>query len=174
MASTNFAQFVILTKGSQQRETLRRKLLNLFDADFSLLRANLTRLENGPPVGFPVQFRISGEDVTTVRKYAADIAAVMRQNHNLRNVQYDWNEMTKSITINIEQDKARLLGLSSQDISTFLNGSLNGFSATYYRERDQLIEVLVRSLPEERAQLSFLKDLPVPTPSGKSASGADR
>lgn len=168
LPSTNFAQFVILTKGLRQRETLRRKLLTLFDTDFSLLRANLTRLENGPPVGFPVQFRISGEDVTMVRKYAADIAVVMRQNQNLRNVQYDWNEMTKSITIHIDQDKARLLGLSSQDISTFLNGSLNGFSATYYRERDQLIEVLVRSLPEERAQLSFLKDLPVPTPAGKS------
>jgi multidrug efflux pump len=168
LPSTSFAQFVILTKGLKQREALRKKLLTLFDNDFSLLRANLTRLENGPPVGFPVQFRVSGDDIPTVRKYAADVAAVMRQNQNLRNVQYDWNEMTKSITINIDQDKARLLGLSSQDISTFLNGSLNGFSTTYYRERDQLIEVLLRSLPEERAQLSFIKDLAVPTRAGKS------
>jgi multidrug efflux pump len=168
LPSTSFAQFVVLTKGLKEREALRSKLLDLFDTDFSLLRANITRLENGPPVGFPVQFRISGEDIPTVRKYAAEIAAVMRQNPHLRNVQYDWNEMTKAITINIDQDKARLLGLSSQDISTFLNGSLNGFSATYYRERDKLIEVLVRSLPEERAQLSFLRDLAVPTHAGKS------
>ena len=168
LPSTSFAQFVVLTKGLKEREALRSKLLDLFDTDFSLLRANITRLENGPPVGFPVQFRISGEDIPTVRKYASEIAAVMRQNPHLRNVQYDWDEMTKAITINIDQDKARLLGLSSQDISTFLNGSLNGFSATYYRERDKLIEVLVRSLPEERAQLSFLRDLAVPTHAGKS------
>jgi multidrug efflux pump len=168
LPNTNFAQFVILTKGLKQREALRSKLIALFEADFTPLRANITRLENGPPVGFPVQFRISGDDIPTVRKYATEIAAVMRQNPHLRNVQFDWNEMSKTITINIDQDKARLLGLSSQDISTFLNGSLNGSSATSYRERDKLIEVLLRSLPEERAQLSLLKDLAVPTRAGKS------
>jgi multidrug efflux pump len=168
LPNTNFAQFVILTKGLTEREALRSKLIKLFDNDFTQLRANITRLENGPPVGFPVQFRISGEDIPTVRRFANDVAAVMRENKNLSNVQFDWDEMSKAITIHIDQNKARLLGLTSQDLATFLNGSLNGYSTTYYRERDKLIEVLVRSQPEERAQLSFLRDLALPTRSGKS------
>ena len=168
LPNTNFGQFVILTKGLKEREALRARLIKLFDSDFTQLRANITRLENGPPVGFPVQFRVSGEDVATVRKHAASVAAVMRENKNLANVQFDWDELSKSITIHIDQNKARLLGITSQEMATFLNGSLNGFSATYYRERDKLIEVLVRSPAEERAQLSFLKDLAVPTRAGKS------
>ena len=168
LAQSNFAQFVILTKGLEEREALRTRLIALFDSDFSELRAVINRLENGPPVGFPVQFRVSGPDIPTIRGIAAEVARKLRDNPNLNNVQFDWNEPSKVIRLDIDQDKARLLGLSSADISVFLNNSLNGYSVTYYRERDQLIEVLLRGAPEERAQLSLLADLAIPTRAGRS------
>jgi multidrug efflux pump len=168
LASLNFAQFVILTKGVQEREALRARLIRLFDADFTHLRANITRLENGPPVGFPVQFRVSGEDIPTVRRIADRVAEVMRANPHVSNVQFDWEEKPKVVKLAIDQEKVRLLGLSSQELSAFINTSLNGLTATYYREKDKLIEVLIRGAADERARLSFLQDLAVPNRSGKS------
>jgi multidrug efflux pump len=168
LANANFAQFVILTTGIPERERLRARLIELFDRDFQGLRANITRLENGPPVGFPVQFRVSGEDIPTVRRYAERVAERMRENPNVSNVQFDWDEKAKVIKVDIDQEKVRLLGLSSQDLSTFLNTSLNGLTVTYYRERDKLIEVLMRGAIDERAKLSYLQDLAVPTRFGKS------
>ena len=168
LPANNFAQFVVLTRNLKDREAFRVRMIKLFDEDFSSLRANVTRLENGPPVGFPVQFRVTGADIPAIRKIANEVAAVMRGNPHLSNVQFDWDEMSKTIKVDIDQNKARLLGLSSQDISAFLSNSLSGFGVTFYRERDKLIEVLVRAPFEERAQLSFLKDVAVPTRAGKS------
>jgi len=168
LPNANFAQFVILTRGIADRERLRARLIKLFDEDFQGLRANITRLENGPPVGFPVQFRVSGEDLPTVRRHAERVAEVMRENPNVSNVQFDWDEKSKAIKVEIDQDKVRLLGLSSQELSTFLNTSLNGLTVTSYRERDKLIDVVMRGTADERAKLSYLQDLAVPTRSGKS------
>lgn len=168
MPSNNFAQFVVLTRGLAEREALRKRMIALFDNDFPLLRANITRLENGPPVGYPVQFRVSGEDIPTVRRLAADIAAVMRENKDLQNVQMDWDELSKVIRIKVDQNKARVLGLSSQELSVLLNTSLNGIAATTFREADKSIDVLLRGAPQERVNLSYLRDLAVPTRSGKS------
>jgi multidrug efflux pump subunit AcrB len=86
----------------------------------------MSRLENGPPVGFPVQFRVSGEDIPTVRRIARDVAAVMRVDADASNVQFDWDEPSKVIRVAIDQNKARVLGISSQDLATFLNNSLSG------------------------------------------------
>jgi len=168
LPNANFAQFVILTQGIADRERLRARLIKLFDEDFQGLRANITRLENGPPVGFPVQFRVSGEDIPTVRRHAERVAELMRENPHVSNVQFDWDEKSKAIKVEIDQDKVRLLGLSSQELSTFLNTSLNGLTVTYYRERDKLIDVVMRGTADERAKLSYLQDLAVPTRSGKS------
>jgi len=168
MPANNFAQFVVLTKGLKEREALRQRMIGLFDTEFALVRANITRLENGPPVGFPVQFRVSGEDIPTVRRLAADVAAVMRDNNNVQNVQLDWDESSKVIRIKVDQNKARVLGLSSQELSVLLNTSLNGIATTTFREQDKSIDVLLRGAPEERMNLAYLRDLAVPTRSGKS------
>jgi multidrug efflux pump len=168
LPNLNFAQFVVTTKSFEAREELRVKLIKLFDTDFSALRANIRRLENGPPVGFPVQFRVSGPDIATVRKYAKEVAEVMRGNPNLRNVQFDWDEMSKVVKIDIDQNKARILGVSSQEISNFLNTTLDGLGATAFRERDKLVEVLLRAPSEERASLARLGDLELHTRAGQS------
>jgi multidrug efflux pump len=171
LANTNFAQFVILAKDLKAREALRARLIQRFETGFHGVRGTVTRLENGPPVGFPVQFRVSGEDTAIVRRQAERVAEVMRANPHLSNVHFDWEEKSKVIKVDIDQEKARLLGLSSQDLSAFLNTSLNGLTVTHYRERDKQIEVLLRGAADERARLSLVADLAIPARAGTAGDG---
>jgi multidrug efflux pump len=168
LPQASFAEFVLLAKSTEERERIRADLIALFDQDFAELRARVVRLENGPPVGYPVQFRISGEDIPTVRELARKVADVMRKNPILRNVNLDWEEPSKAVHLDIDQERARVLGVSTQDLSNFLQSSLSGVPVTYYRERDQLIDVSLRGPSDERARLSLLESLAVPTPSGTS------
>lgn len=168
LPATSFAQFVITTNSVTARQELRQRLIQLFTTDFPEIRTRVLELQNGPPIGFPVQFRVSGEDIPTVRALATQVADVMRANPGLENVQFDWDESSKVIKLEVDQDKARLLGVSSQELSAFLNSSLNGVQATVYREHDKLIEVLIGSPPSERAKLHLLESLSVPTRTGKA------
>ena len=170
LTQSNFAQFVLLAKSNAERENVRDRLLALFADEFPELRGRVSRLENGPPVGFPVQFRVSGENIDAVRRIARETAAVMRGDPATRDVQFDWDEPTKAIRLVIDQNKARLLGVSSQDLAVFLQSSLTGTNVTYYRERDKLIEVLLRGAGDERAKMSFLKDLSLPSRNGKAVA----
>jgi len=168
LQQANFAQFVVTANSIADRERVRSRLLAIFDNDFPSLRGRISRLENGPPVGFPVQFRVSGEDIPTVRRIAREVAGVMRADPETTSVQFDWDEPSKVIRVAIDQNKARVLGISSQDLATFLNNSLSGFSVTYFRERDKQVEVLLRGAMEERAKISFLKDLAIPARNGRA------
>lgn len=170
LSQRSFAQFIVLTKGSKEREVLRAKLIALFEQDFPALRASVLRLENGPPVGFPVQFRVMGPDFATLRDIAYQVAAVMRDNPNLANVQLDWDELSKVVKVEVDQSKARLLGVSSADISGILNGAFNSLYVTEYRELNEKIEVMVRGPEAERKRLSRLQDLMIPLPNGKSVA----
>jgi len=168
LQQANFAQVVLIAKSIDDREKVRSRLLGLFEEDFPELRGRISRLENGPPVGFPVQFRVSGENVATVRGIAQQVADVMRHNGDTSQVQFDWDEPSKVIRVAIDQNKARVLGISSQDLATFLNNALSGFSVTYYRERDKQVEVILRGAADERARMSFLKDLSIPARNGRA------
>jgi multidrug efflux pump len=151
----NFGQMVIVTKGLKEREdrqeppggglSLRRM------AAWSHLRLRVVRLENGPPVGYPVQFRVLGEDLVALRDNAKGIAAVMRAHPNLRNVNFDWNDRVKAVRVEIDQDRARALGVSSQDVALSLQGWLVGATVTQFRENDQLIDVVWRAGPDRGA-----------------------
>ncbi|KAB2964921.1 efflux RND transporter permease subunit [Zoogloea sp.] len=167
LPAANFAQFVILTDSIPAREALRDRMIELFKHDFTNLRANITRLENGPPVGFPVQFRISGPDIPTVRRYAAEMADVMRANPSLSDVQLDWDEQSKVLRVDVDQYKARLVGLTTQDVANFLNTSLRGLAATSYREGIESIDVILRADALERDKLSLVGELSIPTRTGK-------
>ncbi len=168
LPAANFAQFVVLTDSIASREALRERMIELFRKEFPNLRANVTRLENGPPVGFPVQFRVSGPDIPTVRKYAAEVADVMRSNVNLSDVQLDWDEQSKVLRVEVDQRKARLLGLTTQDVANFLNSSQRGLVATSYREGIESIDVVLRGDAFERDKLSLVAELAIPTRAGKS------
>ena len=168
LPASNVSQLVIVTRNVEAREALRGRLIKLYENDASGVRANIARIENGPPVGYPVQYRVSGEDIPTLRQIAGEVAAIMHGDPELSNVNFDWNEMSKVVEIEIDQDKARLLGVSGQDLAALLNMSLNGFTVTSYREGQKTIDVVLRGDRQERAQLSALPDLAVPTKSGKS------
>jgi len=167
----NFGQFVIVTKGLEQREDILHRLEHRFAADdFSHLRVRVVRLENGPPIGYPVQFRVRGEDVTQIRDIAAQVAALMRANTHLQNVNFSWNEKVKSVRVEVDQDKARSLGTSSQEVAQALQGWLNGIALTQYREGDQLIDVVFRgNKTTDVAQLTLdrLPDLDIPLAGGR-------
>lgn len=163
-----FAQLVILTKDLAAREAVRADLLVLFERDFPSLRASVIRLENGPPVGFPVQFRVDGADIPKVRAIAHQVADIMRQNAHLMNVQLGWEEPSKVVKVSIDQAKARLLNLSSVDIASPINGAISAFYITEFREGNERIDLVARGTALERTQLSRLQNLMINTPSGTS------
>jgi len=164
----NFAQIVVLTQDLAARERLLTRLRQAFDNDFTLLRARLNRLENGPPVGFPVQFRVSGRDIAQTRQIAEEVAKIMRTNPYTLDVQLDWGEPSKRVHFEVDQDKARLLGVSSQDISLLLNTVLSGMEITDYREDNKLIKVLGRAEAGERNDPSLIEEINIHTRSGKA------
>ena len=168
LAHRGFAQFVVLSKNLEQREALRSDLLKLFETDFPSLRASVLRLENGPPVGFPVQFRVNGSDVAQTRVIAYKIAEIMRANTNLVNVQLNWEEPSKVIKVSIDQEKARLLGISSADIANMLNGAMSELYITEFREGNERIDLVVRGAESERKKLSRLPNLMINTAAGTS------
>jgi multidrug efflux pump len=163
----NFAQFVITTKSVKDREKLAQWLEPQLRDHFPAIRSRLSRLENGPPVGYPVQFRVSGDDIATVRSIADRVAATMRATHGTSNVQFDWDEPAeRSVRFEVDQKKARELGVSSEDISSFLAMTLSGYTVTQYRERDKLISVDLRAPRAERVDPSRVITLAMPTPNG--------
>lgn len=161
-----FGQFVVLTKTLAAREALRKDLLVLFEQDFPALRASVLRLENGPPVGFPVQFRVSGANITQIRDIARQVAEVMRTHRNLANVQLNWEEPSKVVHVEVDQVKARLLGISTVDIANVLNGAMQELVITEFREGNESIDLVARGSEFERTRLSHLPDLMINTPSG--------
>ena len=167
LTQPNFAQFVITAKDVAQREQLATYLNGMLKQDFSAVRSRVSRLENGPPVGFPVQFRVDGDDVATVRGIAEQVATVMRADPHTTNVQFDWDEPAeRSVRFEIDQVKARQLGISSQDVANFLAMTLSGTTVTQFRERDKLIAVDLRSANGDRIHPDQIEQLAIPTPSG--------
>jgi len=167
LTESNFAEIVLTTRSIEDREALRQRLIQLLPERFPEANGRLFRLENGPPVGFPVQFRVSGFDKTTVRQLAAQVAEVMRGHPDLVNVQFDWDEPSRILRVDVDEERARVAGLTLQELRLFINNSLNGNVLTQYREKDQLIDVVMRGPGEERASLSQLESLAIPTASGR-------
>ncbi|MFJ3483978.1 efflux RND transporter permease subunit [Pseudomonas sp. NPDC090202] len=170
LPAASFAQFVVLAKTIEDREALRTWLIQTLDEQFPTLRPRVTRLENGPPVGYPVQFRVTGEHIDEVRALARKVAAKVRENPHVVNVHLDWEEPSKVVYLNVDQDRARALGVTTADLSRFLQSQLTGSSVSQYREDDELIEILVRGTEQERHELGGLASLSVPTANGSSVA----
>jgi multidrug efflux pump len=166
LPQANFAQFVVRARDLEAREALRRWLLDEVVPRFPELQLRVTRLENGPPVGYPVQFRVSGEHIGRVRELATRVADRLRDNPNLANIHLDWSEPSKVVRLRIDQDRARALGISSQRVAQFLSGSLSGLQVSTYREDNELIGVLLRGSGDERSQLDLVGSLAIPGGAG--------
>ena len=165
---TNVSQMIVLTKDLHQRELLRVKLPAILAQEFPEVRGRVKLLPNGPPVAYPVQFRVIGTDPATLRIKADEVKAVMRDNANMRGVNDNWNESVKVIRLEIDQSKARALGVTSQAIAQASKTMFSGTNVGQYRENDRLIDIVLRQSPDERQAISDIGNAYIPTTSGHS------
>lgn len=166
LPQASFAQFVVLASSLDDRDDIRRSLETQIKQLLPQVRTRVSLLENGPPVGYPLQYRVSGEDLNLVRKEAQQVARVMSENPNTTNVHLDWGEPSKIISIQIDQDRARQMGVSSLDLANFINASITGSAIEQYREKRELIEIRLRGDQAERVEVASLASLAVPTNNG--------
>jgi multidrug efflux pump subunit AcrB len=163
-----FAQAVVVTKGLEQRERVKAKLEQALATNFPSVVGRVYPLELGPPVGWPLQYRVSGPEPDQVRSTALKVAQLLGSDPATRNVNYNWMDPARMLRIRVDQDQARLLGLSSQDLAHALNTVLSGVTATQMRSGIYLVDVLVRASAEQRMSLSAIRSLQVPMPNGHS------
>ena len=166
MPQASFAQFVVLASSLDDRDEIRKSLDTQIRQLLPQVRTRVSLLENGPPVGYPLQFRVSGEDVAIVRQQAQHVAKLLSENPNTTNVHLDWGEQSKIISLNIDQDRARQMGVTSEDLANFLNSSITGAVINQYREKRELIDIRIRGDQAERVNVALLSSLAVPTTKG--------
>ncbi|NOV24039.1 efflux RND transporter permease subunit [Cupriavidus necator] len=164
---SNVAQVIVMPASTEVRDALRRRIIQLLDAEFPYLRGRVKLLPNGPPVAYPVQFRVIGPDAAGVRRLADQVKAEMRANPNTVGVNDNWNENVKMLRLEIDQDKARALGVTTQAIARVTQTVLSGVPVGQYRDGDKLIDILMRTPRNERDAISDLNNLLVPTNTGR-------
>jgi multidrug efflux pump len=165
---TNVSQVVVLPKDLKAREALRLKIVDAFKTDFPEVRGRVKLLPNGPPVPYPVQFRVTGMEVAKVRAIADQVKDIMRANSNAIGVNDNWNESVKVLRLDLNQDKLRALGISSQTVMRTANTILTGTAIAQYRDGIKLIDIVIRQPVEERSTITALNEATIPTPNGKS------
>jgi multidrug efflux pump subunit AcrB len=165
---TNVSQIVVLPKDLKARAELRDKIVDVFKHDFPEVRGRVKLLPNGPPVPYPVQFRVTGTEVAKVRAIADQVKDIMRANPNTIGVNDNWNESIKVLRLDLDQDKMRALGVTSQTVMRAANTILSGTKIGQFREGIQLIDIQIRQPLDERSTISVLNDTNIPTASGKS------
>lgn len=166
LPQASFAQFVVLASSLEDRDDIRKRLDTEIRQLLPQVRTRVTLLENGPPVGYPIQYRVSGEDLNTIRQVAQNVSKVVSENPNTTNVHLDWGEPSKIISLQLDQDRARQLGITTADLANFLNSSISGAVINQYREKRELIDIRLRGDQTERADVESLASLAVPTAQG--------
>ena len=159
LPNPGYAVFIVMTHDMEARERVRSRLMASADGAFPEAWIRVTRLELGPPVGFPVQFRVVGPDTQQVRAIAREVEAVVRSSPKVRDVQLDWNDPVRVLRVDLDQDKARALGLAPADVALVTQTVMNGATLSQLRENEDLIDIVARAVPEERLDLDNLKDV---------------
>ena len=167
LANPFFAQFVVVARDLEARERLQVRLEQALAEQFPEVVARVSPLELGPPVGWPLQYRVSGPDKDEVRRIALELAQVVGSDARARHVNYDWMEPARQLRINVNQDQARQLGVSSQALASELNKAISGTTVTQVRDDIYLVNVVARATDAERASFQSLSALQVPTPAGR-------
>jgi multidrug efflux pump subunit AcrB len=167
LANPFFAQFVIVAKDIEARERLQQKLEAALAEQFPEVVARVSPLELGPPVGWPLQYRVTGPDTDEVRRIALELAQLLGSDSRTRHINYDWMEPARRLRIHVNQDEARQLGISSSALASVLNAAATGSTVTQVRDDIYLVNVVARAIDEQRASLQTLGSLQVPTPSGR-------
>ncbi len=164
----NVSQAIVLAKDLQARDALRQRLQQLLAAEFPEARGRVKLLPNGPPVPYPVQFRVIGPDPAVLRPWADEAKALLRANPNLRGVNDNWNEAIKVLRLRIDQDKARALGVTSQMVAQAARTILSGSTIGQLRDADKLVDIVLRQPADERRTITDLGNAYLPTASGRS------
>ncbi len=166
LPNPGYAQFIVMTRDLQARERVRSRLMASVDKEFPQTWVRITRLELGPPVGFPVQFRVVGPDTQVVRSIAREVERVVASSPKVRDVQLDWNDPVRTMQVDLDQDKARALGLAPVDVALGTQTVMNGATLSQLREHEDLIDIVARAVPSERLDLDTLKDVDLFTRQG--------
>jgi multidrug efflux pump len=164
----NFSHTLILTDSLEARDRVSAKLQKEMETNFPGVRGRALRTPLGPPVAYPVIFRVNGPDVATLKKIGDDVAAVMRKHPKTVEVNTDWGDRTPAIQIEVDQDRARALGVTSLAVARTLGGAVSGAAIGQFRERDRLIDVVLRGPEAERLAVANVADLQIPTSSGRT------
>ncbi|MDH6642366.1 multidrug efflux pump [Ralstonia sp. GP73] len=168
LPQTNVAQAIVMPTSLEVREGVRQHVIGLLKSQFPQLRGRVKLLPNGPPVPYPVQFRVMGPDIGGVRKIADQVKAIMSANPNTVGVNDNWNENVKVLRLDIDQDKARALGVSTGSISQVTQTVMSGAPIAQYRDGDKLLDIVMRPQEDERNTLDALQRVQVPTSSGRT------
>jgi multidrug efflux pump subunit AcrB len=168
LPSPHFSQFVVIAKDVEARERLQPRLQALLAEEFPEAVGRVSPLELGPPVGWPVRYRVSGEDVVQVREIARQVAALMAGHESLRRINFDWMEPARVVRIEINQDQARLLGLSTDAVGSAINAAISGVTVTQVRDDIYLVNVVARAAEHERTSLDALRTLQIPLSGGRT------
>lgn len=163
-----YAQLVIVSKGFEERQAMMERLQKILHEEFVGVGTNVQSLEMGPPVGRPIQYRVSGANIDEVRKHAIELATLLDQNEHIGEMIYDWNEPGKVLRVEIAQDKARQLGLSSEDVANVMNSIVSGVQITQVNDNIYLVDVVARAEDSERGSPDTLQNLQILTPNGTS------
>src|SRR4030095_12693568 len=166
LPNPGYAVFVVMTKDIEAREQVRSRLMASVGDQFPDVWVRIWRLEMGPPVGFPVQFRVVGPDTQKVREIARDVEHAGASSPRGRDVQLDWNDPVRTMKVELDQDKARALGLAPADVSLVTQTVMNGATLSQLREHEDLIDIVARAVPQERLNLDTLKDVNIYTRQG--------
>lgn len=164
----NFSHTLILTESVAARDRLAARLQTELDTNFPGVRGRAMKTPLGPPVAYPVIFRVSGPDITVLKQIGDEVAAVMRKNPNTVEVNTDWGDRTPALQVDLDQDRARALGVTSAAVSRALGSVVSGAAIGQYRERDRLIDVVVRSPADERIAVAQVADIQIPTAAGRT------
>ena len=163
-----FAQAVVIAKDVAARKRLQATLEKKLAEEFPSIVSRVSPLELGPPVGWPVQYRVSGPDLTQVRTIGLQLGQILGSDNNLRRVNFDWMEPARKVRVEIDQDQARLLGLNSRSLSAYLNTVMTGAPITQVRDDIYLVDIVARAQDEQRVSLDTMQSLQVPLPSGRT------
>jgi len=164
----NFSHTLILTDNVAARDRLTARLQRELDTNYPGVRGRALKTPLGPPVAYPVIFRVSGPDIARLKQIGDEVAAVMRRNPNTVEVNTDWGDRTPALQIEVNQDRARALGVSSAAIARSLGGAVSGATIGQFRERDRLIDVVLRGPAVERVAVAQVGDLQIPTANGRT------
>jgi multidrug efflux pump subunit AcrB len=168
LENANFAQAVVVTKSYEVRDSVRDRLQKVLDEQFPAVLSRVEPLQLGPPVDWPVQYRVGGSDIGRVRALADEVSTALRSNSNTRTINFNWYDMGRSVLATVDQEKARLVGMTSEQVAKSLNDVLSGRAVTQLRDDIYLIDVRGRAVDQDRGDLGALRDLQIRLPNGNS------